>query len=124
MLNVIILLMPLIGQDAGSPPEFQVVEWIARLSVTGLLACGYWLERKERLASQERERSGHDATEKMLERVLPLLNEAAKTLEKNLQVQETLTERAAIGHRPELTDLVEQMNALTDELRSTRRRGG
>lgn len=116
----------LLGQEpsVGGASGFELFDLITRLGIAGVFIYLYYEERKERRASQDRERATHEAMTEMLERSLPVLSEATKTLDKSIKVQETLTERAATGRGPELTDLVEQVNALTDELRSERRRGG
>lgn len=108
-----------LAQDTGvsASPDFQIIEFIARLGVTGLLAGGYWLERRERLASQERERRNHDAQTAMLERMLPIITEATSTLDKVTEAQDALSERTNPAA------LLEQMNNLVQELRAQRRGG-
>lgn len=117
----------ILGQEADSP-SYQIGEWVARIGVTGLIGFGYWNERKERLASQERERVSHRDMIDVLERLGPVLTKATDALnsvqQSQTRVAENLTESSGALPRGELNSLMEAMNALAEELHTARKPKG
>jgi hypothetical protein len=128
MLTVILSIW-VIGQAAPTGIEF--VDFTT-VGVTSVLGTVWWLERRERIKTQEQcaiERTDYQTKMaaiqerewEMLERLLPIITEATGALKDMTQVQETLTERAASVRKPGLTDLADRIDALSQELRSSRR---
>lgn len=123
------MLIPLFfAQTSTETGGIQLVDWITRVGITGVLAYIWWLERKERLASQDRERESHARESSMLERMIPVLTEATAALERvqesMKQVQENLTDQYPQQRVPQVQSLLDRMDALTEELRSRPPRGG
>lgn len=118
----------ILGQEAAQP-SFEIIDWLTRIGVTGVIAYMWWSEKREREASQQRERESHARESALLERMIPVLTEATAALESvqlsQTKVAENLTGEIPIARVSQMQSLVEAMDALTEQLQSQRRpRGG